>query len=162
MLRENYFTRTQMVVMALVLPVWCAWGCFVVAGMFGFARNTEPGGVTGYLRGGAILILRLPITTAPVEEIAVYEDGRVIRGFPKGAYNNGRRVPVTREQWEAADGLRALWCRTPPQFDTPRAGALEYQVGLRCTMFNLKEVRIPEDQLPPALDVLVHIEPLAR
>ena len=109
--------------------------------------------VVGYLRGGRIMIIRLPSTTGSQGMISIYANGSV--GPPKHGYDSVPAVALPASTWTQVQALHDQWCKKKPVFSALRADEPYYVVGINCAIFNQSEFRVPVNQLPPVLLELV-------
>jgi hypothetical protein len=113
-------------------------------------------GGAGGLRGGRIVVMRLPTTAASTGQLSVYQDGHAARAVdlsdPQHPFTTVQLVPA---EWQAVDALRAQWCQRTPQFRSLRPDESFYDIDLSCGPGYAKHIQIPTDQLPPELAVLL-------
>jgi hypothetical protein len=114
--------------------------------------------VIGDMRGGRIVQFYTPHNRSPRESLVVTDDGMASRGIP---YTYHRETRLPPEDWEAVNALREAWCQSPPQFRDLQLSTPRYSVNLRCSWASIDTqfVRVPVDQLPPALDRLLATVP---
>jgi hypothetical protein len=114
--------------------------------------------VIGDMRGGRIVQFYTPHDRSPRESLVIRDDGMASRGIPF-TYHRETRLPPA--DWEAVNALREAWCQSPPQFQDLQPGTPRYSVNLRCSWASIDTqfVRVPVDQLPPALARLLATVP---
>jgi hypothetical protein len=144
----------------LLLLVGGGTVCCMAVFLLGVLTNTDtsgststPADVSGYLRGGRILILRLPIAARPVEQIEVFEDGTVAHiAFTPNPADIYKQVSLPQALRRDLDQLRAKWCQQPPSLRALRPNEPHYILGLKCgSAFTSREMMVPNDQLDPTL-----------
>jgi hypothetical protein len=133
-------------------------------------------GVSAWVgRGGRIVVVRPPTTSAPVRQLEVFNDGLFVlsQAEPPALYQEGRLSP---EQWQGVVTARQQWCRslrptgatqarsleatapplraTEPPADTPR-----YTIGVLCPDNAILEVRLIQQDVPPELHALLQALP---
>jgi hypothetical protein len=112
----------------------------------------DPSPVDTDLRGGRILILRLPSTTAPRQQIEIFSDGHASRVPVFLTWTDyAQQIELAAGAWHAVDTLRSNWCAHPPTVRPIRPQEPSYEIGLRCGDFDYQRVQIPIDTLPAAL-----------
>lgn len=132
---------------------------FVRAPKVTSVEQLEEDVITEDIRGGRIVELYTPHDRSPREYLMVTDDGMAARGIPYTYYDHETRLPPA--DWEAVNALREAWCQSPPQFQDLQPGTPRYSVNLRCSWASIDTqfVRVPVDQLPPALARLLATVP---
>lgn len=155
LVQPNEFTKTRARLTLLFLAIFV---CMLVI------RNTNRvSDITGGLRGSTIVIIRLPATIVPTQQLWVYSNATAIRGTltpapgqPSIDWYRDRPGHLAPATWQALEQLRMQWCEQPPAFRLLRADEPFYDVGLRCSdPFAPRHVQVPTDQLPPAMVALL-------
>ncbi len=134
------------------------FAAFVRAPKVTSVEQLEEDVITEDIRGGRIVELYTPHDRSPREFLMVTDDGMASRGIP---YTNRRETRLPPEDWEAVNALREAWCQSPPQFRDLQPSTPRYSVNLRCSWASIDTqfVRVPVDQLPPALARLLATVP---
>jgi hypothetical protein len=118
------------------------------------------------------LVLRLPPESGEQDDILLYTDDattetadmsrRVVR-VPAGQSPapGAAALQLAPEQWQDFETLRQVWCFSPPFFLGTAEGKPGYDVALRCDL-TVRRVRVPADELPPELALLLEMVPPDR
>ncbi|NJO82237.1 MAG: hypothetical protein HC828_05115 [Blastochloris sp.] len=123
----------------------------------------QPGDSDGFLRGDAMVVLRLPTKQLPIDQMRVFDTGEVSRAFnpaphPAAFY----KMQLADHLWDDVEQLRMMWCDQRPAFPTSYPGTPAFEVALSCSgIMNTPVYFIPPEQLPPALQALVDTLPPA-
>jgi len=121
--------------------------------------TTQPPSVQDELRGGRLLILRLPQSVEPPQEIEIYGSGVAARVHVLFDPNNvAQQVQLSATEWGAIDEIRTRWCQAMPTFRSIQPNEVYYDLGVQC-QFDSRRLKIPLDQLPAALDTLLQRVP---
>lgn len=152
----------KVVLLAVLLLVFNSLFCYVFAGPGG-KMTPQPGNSDGYLRGGAVVVLRLPTTQLPFDQIRIFDDHHASRAFmPLPDPWASVQVMLPNPIWQDVEALRQAWCQQRPALRTLTAGEPYYEVALKCGPgFNTPVFTVPPDQLPPALTALLQNLPPA-
>lgn len=151
----------------IIAGVMLPWLCVALASLILFV-NAPPSTTrndlaksNAYLRGGAFLVLRLPATSLPVDQIQVFNDLEASRAFIPGISPTAF-VTQTISASLLADlrELQQQWCNGNPRFDTEDIESY-YEVALDCSGFDTPVFRVPDTQLPQPLLELVEVMPPA-
>lgn len=148
----------------LIVMLGVAMVMFVTLFLGSSARcEPQPGDSDGFIRGGAIMVLRLPTNQLPFDQMQVFDTGEVARAFnpaphPAAFY----QVQLADRLWDAVDQQRQQWCDQRPSFPTSYPGTPVFEVALNCRgIMNTPVYFITPEQLPPALQALVDTLPPA-
>jgi hypothetical protein len=106
----------------------------------------QPGSVID-IRADGIAILRM-VTTPPYEGIEVHADGAVFRFFYPVQTSDPSRILLTADEQQAMQSFRFAWCKQLPAFRTVAPSEPYYDLGVRCGGYEVKQAKIPIDQLP--------------
>ena len=115
---------------------------------------------TGYLPGGTLLILELPLNGPRPELIGVSEDKVASRSFvPRSSPVAINSVIFPDAMWQDLEALRRAWCAQPPTFATGTPSDSHYKVTFHCGRIRNPVLSVLPDQLPSVLGDLVHLVP---
>src|SRR4051794_173618 len=82
-----------------------------------FFSSAQPSAVQDELRGWRTLILRLPTTTVPPQQIEVESNGYAFRVHSvHNPQNRATSLQLATDEWLEIERLRQAWCRVPPTF----------------------------------------------
>ena len=156
----NWSVTSIYLMLLVVGGTVCCMAVFLLDRLTGSGTGNStstPANVSGYLRGGRVLVLRLPIAARPVEQIEVFEDGTVARvAFTPNPADIFKQVPLPQALRRDLDQLLAKWCQQPPSLRSLRPNEPHYILGLKCgSAFATREITVPKDQLDPALAALL-------
>src|SRR6266487_4019661 len=93
--------------------------CCIAVFVFGMLTNSgagsspsAPAEVRAYLRGGRTLVLRLPASIDPLEQVEVFEDRTVAHvAFTPNPTDIYKKIPLPSDLWRDLDQLRIRWCQ---------------------------------------------------
>ena len=116
---------------------------------------TVPQAGTGIdIRGNRVAILRM-VTAPPYEGIEVFDDGKAIRFFyPEAAGNDYGQIELSSDEQDAFRLFRTQWCQKLPVFRELTHGEIFYDLGVRCAGYQVKQAKVPLDQLPSIFAML--------
>jgi len=118
--------------------------------------------VTGYLPGGTILSLRLPVNGSRTEIIAVGEEKVAYRSFvPRSSPEAINSATIPNVIWQDLEELRHAWCAQSPALAAGTPSNSHYEVTFNCGRIRNPVLSVPSDQLPSVLGNLVHLVPSA-
>jgi len=107
----------------------------------------QPGGIID-IRANRLAILRM-VTAPPYEGIEVFDDGTAIRFYyPEGAGHDHSQIRLTADEQNAFAQFRIQWCGQMPSFHTLAATEPFYDLGVRCSGYDVKQAKVPREQLP--------------
>jgi hypothetical protein len=107
----------------------------------------QPGGIID-IRGNRLAILRM-VTAQPFEGIEVFDDGTAIRFYyPGGAPHDYSQITLTPDEQTAFVQFRMQWCQQMPSFRALAATEAFYDLGVRCGGYDVKQAKVPPEQLP--------------
>src|SRR6266545_5212203 len=117
--------------------------------------TSQPPLVQDELRGGRVLILRLPQSIEPPQEIQIFEDGVAGRvHIVSGPNTVAQKVQLSKTERAQITTLRTQWCQALPTFRPLQRDDMYYELGVQCT-YDQRHIKIPLDQLPGTLDTLL-------
>jgi hypothetical protein len=97
-----------------------------------------------YIRGGMIARVRLPTTILPWQQIEIYDDGTVTRGFNPVQSDKHTRIRLTIDEQTAFAHFRTQWCAQVPAFRPLAPDEPFYDVGVRCSAaYTVKQAKVP-------------------
>lgn len=135
-------------------------GCIIVGYVYirirqGPSTIADPIGSPIDLRGGTIVVLRLPDSHFP-QNIIIYSDGEAIRDYNPHRTNVYNKILLPSDERTALDILKQEWCRTTPRFHAVPADNAVYEIGLRCSndIRGIKQFIIPKEDLPDVLHMI--------
>jgi hypothetical protein len=104
------------------------------------------------------LVLRLPPESGTQDDILLYADSATVVRVPAGQLPtlDAAALQLTPQQWQDFETLRQVWCFSPPFFLGTSGSEPGYDVALRCDL-TVRRVRVPADELPPELALLLEI-----
>jgi len=104
------------------------------------------------LRGGALILLRLPDRP---EQLIIYDSKEAIRDSNPHSEARYTSIELTDKEWQQFEALRQEWCGQPPRFRALTANEAFYDYGMRCGIFGgVIQIPIPQDSLPAILQQL--------
>jgi hypothetical protein len=107
----------------------------------------QAGGIID-IRANRLAILRM-VTVPPYEGIEVFDDGKAIRfTYPEGAGHDDSQIQLTPNEQAAFTQFRSQWCQRIPPLHVLAATEPFYDLGVRCGGYNVKQAKVPRDQLP--------------
>jgi hypothetical protein len=137
----------------------------LLLGVVSYFNYTPPPGVASVTsianRSDAYaLVLRLPPQSGAQDDILLYADSAAVVRVPAGQSPapGAAVLQLTPEQWQDFETLRQVWCFSPPFFLGTAEGKPGYDVALRCDL-TVRRVRVPADELPPELVLLLEMVP---
>jgi hypothetical protein len=95
------------------------------------------------------------VTIVPYQQIEVFEEGRVVRGFNPAQPNVYTEVKLNSTEQSMLEMLRTEWCQKMPQFRSLRADEPFYDLGFRCSGYEVKQTKVPVEMLPPIFSALL-------
>jgi hypothetical protein len=116
--------------------------------------------ISSDMRGGETLAIIFPKNAEPREGISVNERKYVWRG---ALYETGTSMPLTDAEWQTLTTAIDQWCAALPQFRELAPDEPRYSVNIRCSWMstNTRFFRVPVDQVPPELMMLIEKEPVS-
>jgi hypothetical protein len=152
---HSYRTRYRFVLLLLAIMIGL---------LFSSACQSDQSAapVTGYLRGGTILILELPMTRSRPEIIAVGDEKVASRSFvPRSSPVAINSVTIPTAMWQNLEALRRTWCEQPPACAIGTPSDSHYKLTFNCGRIRNPVLSVPPDQLPSVLGDLVGLVPSA-
>ena len=123
----------------------------------------QPSTVQNQLRGGRMLIMRLPTSVLPFQQIDVFTDGHADRiPVVLRPSDQAMQMQLPPDEWQAIDNVRKQWCAAAPPLRTLRSEEAFYAIGLRCGEFDYRQLKLPIEALPAALGRLLTQVPVLQ
>jgi hypothetical protein len=114
----------------------------------------QPGSVID-IRADGIAILRM-VTTPPYEGIEIHADGAAFRFFYPVQMSDPSKIMLTTDEQQAMQSFRLAWCKELPAFRSLAPSEPFYDLGVRCGGYEVKQAKVPIDQLPTILQQILH------